>query len=181
MAREAQATRGNGDAPGGAPVRRGKRDKRGGGPGVRRLIAVGVLLPLAGRAPLYARLFWSLVVDARIPAARKALRGVALGYVALGRDVVPDRVPLLGQFDDLVVVALAMQLFLEDLDEAILSEKLKAAGIARAAYEEDMARMRRFVPGILRRTVLRIPSAMRVTGDAVARSRLGPRVRAWIG
>jgi uncharacterized membrane protein YkvA (DUF1232 family) len=145
------------------------------------MIAVGALLPFAGRAPLYARLLWSLVVDARIPAARKALLGVALGYVALGRDIVPDRVPLLGQFDDLVVVALAMQLFLEDLDEAILSEKLEAAGIARAAYEEDMARMRRFVPGVMRRTVLRIPSALRVAGEAMDRTRLGPRVRTWIG
>jgi len=181
MAREARATRGNGDAPGGAPARRGKRDRRGRGPGFRRLIAVGALLPFAGRAPLYARLLWSLVVDARIPAARKALLGVALGYVALGRDIVPDRVPLLGQFDDLVVVALAMQLFFEDLDEAILSEKLEAAGIARAAYDEDMARVRRFVPGPLRRTVLRIPSVLRGAGEAVDRSRLGPRVRAWIG
>lgn len=155
--------------------------RAGRAPGLRRIIAVGALLPFAGRAPLYARLLWSLVVDARIPAARKALLGIALGYVALGRDIVPDRVPLLGQFDDLVVVALAMQLFLEDLDEAILREKLDEAGIARAAYEEDMARMRRFVPGVLRRTVLRIPSAVRAASEAVDRSGLGPRVRAWIG
>lgn len=160
-----------------------RRTSRRGGraPGLRRMIAVGALLPFAGRAPLYARLLWSLVVDARIPASRKALLGIAFGYVALGRDIVPDRVPLLGQFDDLVVVALAMQLFLEDLDEAILSEKLEEAGIARAAYEEDMARMRRFVPGVLRRTVLRIPSAVRAASEAVDRSGLGPRVRAWIG
>ena len=160
----------------------GRISRRGGrAPGLRRMIAVGALLPFAGRAPLYARLLWSLVVDARIPAARKALLGIALGYVALGRDIVPDSVPLLGQFDDLVVVALAMQLFLEDLDETILSEKLEEAGIARAAYEEDMARMRRFVPGVLRRTVLRIPSALRAAGEAVDRSGVGPRVRAWIG
>lgn len=160
----------------------GRTSRRGGRtPGLRRMIAVGALLPFAGRAPLYARLLWSLIVDARIPAARKALLGVALGYVALGRDIVPDRVPLLGQFDDLVVVALAMQLFLEDLDDAILSEKLDEAGIARTAYEDDMARLRRFVPGVLRRTVLRIPSAVRAASEAVDRSGLGPRVRAWIG
>jgi hypothetical protein len=41
--------------------------------------------------------------------------------------------------------------------------------------------MRRFVPGVLRRTVLRIPSALRVAGEAMDRTRLGPRVRTWIG
>ncbi|NJD27559.1 MAG: DUF1232 domain-containing protein [Chloroflexi bacterium] len=166
---------------------RGKRangdddTKRGRGAGLRRLIAVGALLPFAGRAPLYARLLWSLVADPRIPAGRKALLGVALGYIALGRDIVPDRVPLLGQFADLVVVALATQLFLEGLDDAVLTEKLEEAGIARAAYEEDLARMRRLVPGPLRRTVLRLPGALEAAGAALDRTGIGPRVRGWIG
>jgi uncharacterized membrane protein YkvA (DUF1232 family) len=130
---------------------------------------------------MYARLLWSLVVDPRIPPARKALLGVALGYIALGRDIVPDRVPLLGQFDDLVVVALATQLFLEGLDDEVLSEKLEEAGIARAAYDEDLARLRRLVPGPLRRTVLRLPGAAQAAGEALDRTGIGPRVRAWIG
>jgi uncharacterized membrane protein YkvA (DUF1232 family) len=150
------------------------------GPGVRRLIAVGALLPFAARAPLYARLLWSLVTDPRIPAARKALLGVALGYIALGRDIVPDRVPVLGQFDDLVVVALATQLFLDGLDEQILSEKLDEAGIAREAYDEDMARVRRLVPGPLRRLAMRVPDAIRIAGETVSRTGIGPRIRGWI-
>lgn len=159
----------------------GEEHTDGRGPGLRRLIAVGAFLPFAGRAPLYARLLLSLVTDARIPKARKALLGAALGYIALGRDFVPDRVPLLGQLDDLVVVAIATQIFLEGLDEDVLSEKLEAAGIARAAYDEDMARVRRLVPGPIRRTVLRIPGAIRVAGETVGRTRVGPRVRGWIG
>jgi uncharacterized membrane protein YkvA (DUF1232 family) len=158
-----------------------KDRSRSRGPGLRRLIAVGALLPFAGRAPLYARLLWSLVVDPRIPTARKALLGVALGYIALGRDIVPDRIPLLGQFDDLVVVALATQLFLEGLDDDLLAEKLEEAGIARAAYDEDLARVRRLVPGPLRRTVLRIPGALRSVGETVDRTGIGPRFRGWVG
>jgi len=39
-------------------------------------------LPLAGKAPLYARLLWSLASDARVPASRKALLGLAAeGYL----------------------------------------------------------------------------------------------------
>src|SRR5689334_1083490 len=92
--------------------------RHGRGAGVRRLIAAAAFLPIASRAPLYARLMASLLVDPRTPVSRKATLGVALGYVMLGRDIVPDRIPILGQLDDLVVVALAIELFLDGLDEA---------------------------------------------------------------
>ena len=137
-------------------------------------------MPIASRAPLYARLVWSLATDPRTPMARKAMLAGALGYVALGRDIVPDGVPILGQLDDLVVVALATDLFLEGIDDLLLAEKLAEAGIPRAAYDEDVARVRRFVPGPLRRSVRRIPGAFRMLGSAVAQTDLGPRLRGWI-
>ena len=104
----------------------------------------------------------------------------ALGYIVLGRDIVPDQVPILGQLDDLVVVALATELFLDGLDEALLNEKLEEAGIPRAAYDEDVARVRRLVPGPVRRAARRIPDAIRMARDAIARSRVEPRLRGWI-
>ena len=157
-----------------------KRTKKGRSPGVRRMIAAAALMPLASRAPLYARLLWSLLSDERTPNAKKAMLGVAVGYVALGRDIVPDKVPVLGQLDDLVVVALAIELFLDGLEDDLLNEKLEEAGIPRAAYDEDVARVRRFVPGPVRRTVGRIPGAVRTMADAVAQSGLQPRLRGWI-
>ena len=156
------------------------KSKRGRGAGVRRLIAAAAILPIASRAPLYARLLASLLTDARTPVSRKAMLGVALGYIVLGRDIVPDRIPILGQLDDLVVVALATELFLEGLDEALLSEKLEEAGIPRAAYDEDVARVRRIVPGPLRRVARRIPGAMQTVADAIAQSGIQPRLRGWI-
>ena len=157
-----------------------KRGRRGRRPAVRRMIAAAALMPLASRAPLYARLMWSLVSDSRTPMSQKALLGVALGYVVLGRDIVPDRIPLLGQLDDLVVVALATELFLDGLDEDLLTEKLEEAGIPRAAYDEDVARVRRLVPGPIRRAARRIPDAVRFASDAVAQSGIQPRVRGWL-
>ena len=156
------------------------RRGRGRGAGLRRLIAAAAFLPIASRAPLYARLLASLLVDARTPVSRKAMLGVALGYIVLGRDIVPDQIPILGQLDDLVVVALATELFLEGLDEALLSEKLEEAGIPRAAYDEDVARVRRMVPGPLRRVARRIPDAMQTVADAIAQSGIQPRLRGWI-
>jgi uncharacterized membrane protein YkvA (DUF1232 family) len=159
----------------------GKGRSRGGrGPGMRRMIAAAAFMPMAGRAPLYARLLWSLVQDSRTPNARKVLLAGALGYVVLGRDIVPDWVPILGQLDDLVVVALATELFLDGLDDMLLAEKLAEAGIPRAAYDEDVARVRRLVPGPFRRAARRIPGAIRLVADAINQSGVQPRLRGWI-
>ena len=54
------------------------------------------------------------------------------------------------------------------------------AGIPRAAYDEDVARIRRLVPGPLRRTARRIPDGIQTVADAIARSGIQPRVRGWI-
>src|SRR5262245_18912380 len=163
-----------------APKETQERPRKGRGVGLRRLIAVAAFLPIAGRAPLYARLLASLLVDSRTPVGRKATLGLALGYIALGRDIVPDSVPLLGQLDDLVVVALATEIFLDGLDEELLCEKLEEAGIPRAAYDEDVARVRRIVPGPLRRTARRIPEALQALAEAISSSGLQPRLRGWI-
>ncbi len=163
-----------------APKETQERRRKGRGVGLRRLIAVAAFLSIASRAPLYARLLASLLVDSRTPVGRKATLGLALGYIALGRDIVPDSVPLLGQLDDLVVVALATEIFLDGLDEELLSEKLEEAGIPRAAYDEDVARIRRIVPGPLRRTARRIPEALQALAEAISNSGLQPRLRGWI-
>lgn len=159
---------------------RDRRSKRGRSPGLRRVIAAAAFMPIATRAPLYARLLWSLVKDDRTPASRKVLLGGALGYVVLGRDIVPDWIPVLGQLDDLVVVAIATELFLDGLDDVLLAEKLQEAGIPRAAYDEDIARVRRLMPGPIRRVARRIPDAIRLATDAAARSGLQPGLRRWI-
>ena len=157
-----------------------RKQGRGRRPAVRRFIAAAALMPMASRAPLYARLMWSLVGDDRTPTSRKFLLAGALGYVVLGRDIVPDRIPLLGQLDDLVVVALAIEMFLDGLDDVMLAEKLQEAGIPRAAYDEDVARVRRLVPGPFRRAVRRIPGAIRFGAQAVAQSGIPLRLRRWL-
>jgi uncharacterized membrane protein YkvA (DUF1232 family) len=157
-----------------------QKKSRGRSPGIRRMIAAAAFMPMAGRAPLYARLIWSLITDERVPVGRKAVLGVALGYIALGRDVVPDRVPLLGQLDDLVVVALAIDVFVEGLDDDLLAEKLELAGIPRAAYDEDVARVRRFIPGPIRRVARRIPEGVRLVAETIDQTGLPDQLRRWL-
>ncbi len=148
--------------------------------GLRRLLGVLAFLPLAGRAPAYGRLFWELVRDDRTPMGRKALLAGALGYLALGRDLVPDDLPVIGGIDDIVVVILAVDLFLDGVPEDVLDEKLGDLGIDRNAFRTDVMRIRRFTPGALRRIMRRAPGMLAIAGDALYNSRVGPRVRSWI-
>ena len=137
-------------------------------------------LPVASRAPTYTRLIWELVRDERTPVGRKALLAGALGYLVIGRDLIPDEVPILGGLDDLVVVVLAVDLFLEGVPNDLLYEKLDLLGIDRASYERDMAQVRRLMPGPVRRVVRRIPQLIGQAGEALEHTGLGPRVRSWI-
>ncbi len=150
------------------------------GGGLRRSLGLLAFLPLARRAPQYTRLVWALVTDDRTPARRKALLGGALGYLLLGRDLVPDDVPILGGLDDLVVVVLAVDLFLDGVPRDLLEEKLDELGIEPSAFDRDVAQIRRLTPGPIRRAVRRIPGIVDVVGDALGRSGIVPAARAWI-
>ena len=153
---------------------------RSSGGGVRRTLGMLALLPLASRAPLYARLIWALVLDDRTPAARKATLAAGLGYILIGRDLIPDEIPVLGGLDDLVVVAIAIDVFLDGIDEDVIDEKLAELGIERAAFDEDIARIRRFLPGPIRRAARRLPGLVQAAAQALQQTGLGPRLRAWI-
>lgn len=148
--------------------------------GFGRFVSLLAFLPVASRVPDYARLIGALVLDDRMPNDRKVVLGAAAGYVVIGRDLIPESIPLLGGLDDLVVVVLAVDLFLEGVPPELLQEKLDDLGIERAAYDRDIAQIRRLTPGPVRRTIRRVPALVSGVGNAINRSGLVPRVRAWI-
>jgi uncharacterized membrane protein YkvA (DUF1232 family) len=139
-----------------------------------------VVTSSASRSAVYARLVWALINDERVPASRKALLGGALVYFALPFDVVPEGVPLLGVLDDLVVVVLGVDLFFDGIPDEILDEKLADLGIDRAAFEHDLAQVRRLTPKPIRQLARRLPPAIGAVARAARASGLGPRVRGWI-
>ena len=144
------------------------------------MLSLLAFMPVASRIPDYARLVTALVLDDRMPANRKVLLGAAAGYLVIGRDIVPDDVPIIGGLDDLVVVVLAVDLFLEGVPQDLLEEKLAELDIDRAAYHRDIAQIRRLTPGPVRRTIRRVPALISGAGDAISQLGLGPRVRSWI-
>ena len=87
----------------------------------------------------------------------QALLGAAAGYLVLGRDLIPDTIPIIGGLDDLVVVVLAVDVFLDGVPPELLQEKLDDLAIDRVAFDRDVAQIRRLTPGPVRRTIRRVP------------------------
>ena len=145
-----------------------------------RLVSLLAFLPVASRVPDYARLIGALVIDERMPNDRKVMLGAAAGYLVIGRDLIPDSVPIIGGLDDLIVVVLAVDLFLDGVPPELLQEKLADLAIDRVSYDRDIAQIRRLTPGPVRRTIRRIPGLVSATGRAIERSGIVPRTRAWI-
>ncbi len=141
---------------------------------IRRVPAAGQ--PRSGLRPAHL----ALVRDDRTPPARKAVLAAAAGYLILGRDIVPDDVPIIGGLDDLVVVVLAIDLFLEGVPSDVLHEKLDELGIDKLAFEQDVAQVRRLTPKPVRRAIRQLPQAASAAGRAIRNIDLGPRARSWI-
>ena len=157
-----------------------RRTRSFAGASLGRMLSLMAFLPIASRIPDYARLVTALVLDERVPVDRKLLLGAAAGYLVIGRDIVPDDIPIIGGLDDLVVVILAVDLFLDGVPRELLDEKLVDLAIDKAAFDRDMAQIRRLTPGPVRRTIRRVPGLITTAGNAISQTGLGPRLRTWI-
>jgi uncharacterized membrane protein YkvA (DUF1232 family) len=90
------------------------------------------LLVLVGRreeAKTFARfipdcivLFRRLLGDERVPRNRKLLLVAVLGYLAFPLDLVPDFIPVAGQLDDAIIVALVVRSVLRSAGPELLRE-----------------------------------------------------------
>jgi uncharacterized membrane protein YkvA (DUF1232 family) len=63
-----------------------------------------------------------LVRDPRVPRRRKALLFALAGYLLLPFDLVPDFIPVAGQLDDAIVVALVLRSLLRGGGEPLVRE-----------------------------------------------------------
>jgi len=93
------------------------------------LVAVLALLGRRSWAAATARfvpdcvvLFRRLLADERIPRRRKALLWLLLGYLAMPFDLVPDVIPVAGQLDDAIAVALVLRAVLRGAGPGLLRE-----------------------------------------------------------
>ena len=77
---------------------------------------------IARLVPYCAILFKRLLSDPRVPARWKVAAGFALVYLALPFDLVPDFIPIAGQLDDAILVALVLRGLLRSAGPRLLRE-----------------------------------------------------------
>ena len=94
------------------------------------------------RLPTYARVVWGLARDPRTPIGLKALLGAALAYVVMPVDLIPDVIPIFGQADDLTVLLLVLDLFIQNAPPEVRAEHTARAKNGTADLDRDLARLR---------------------------------------
>lgn len=62
----------------------------------------------------------NVTADARIPESDKNILLVLLALIISPIDIIPDWIPILGQLDDLVILAIILDYFFNHLDQKIL-------------------------------------------------------------
>ena len=77
---------------------------------------------LAGFVPDCIMLFKRILSDKRVPLARKLPVLLLIGYLAMPLDLVPDFVPVAGQLDDAILVALVLRWVLKGSGRDLLQE-----------------------------------------------------------
>lgn len=97
---------------------------------------------LVFRLPTYARVVWGLMRDPRTPIGLKGMLAAALAYVVLPIDLVPDAIPILGQADDLTVLLLVLDLFIQNAPPEVRAEHTARAKNGTADLDRDLARLR---------------------------------------
>jgi uncharacterized membrane protein YkvA (DUF1232 family) len=70
----------------------------------------------------FARLVWRLTWDKRVPIVLRALVPLAILYFLSPLDLIRDRIPILGRFDDLIVLGLALLLLVKLSPQSVLDE-----------------------------------------------------------
>ena len=77
---------------------------------------------LAGFVPDCVILFSRLLRDPRVPRRRKVLVAALIPYLALPIDLIPDFIPVAGQADDAILVALVLRVLVKRTDAVVLRE-----------------------------------------------------------
>ena len=94
------------------------------------------------KLPMYARVVWGIVRDPRTPIGLKGMLAAALAYVVFPVDLIPDAIPILGQADDLTVLLLVLDLFIQNAPPEVREEHMTRARNGTADLDRDLERLR---------------------------------------
>ena len=88
----------------------------------RKETAKQVLRKLFLLIPNLLKLLGRLIKDPRVPKEQKVILLGVIVYVASPIDLVPDWLPVLGQADDILLIAFALDLIMNEVDPEIVRE-----------------------------------------------------------
>jgi uncharacterized membrane protein YkvA (DUF1232 family) len=94
------------------------------------------------KLPTYARVVWGIERDPRTPIGLKAMLAAALAYVVFPIDLIPDAIPILGQADDLTVLLLVLDLFIQNAPREVRAEHALRARNGTADLDRDLVKLR---------------------------------------
>jgi uncharacterized membrane protein YkvA (DUF1232 family) len=80
------------------------------------------LKKIAGTLKSQINLYKLVLKDKRTPVLAKILLWIALGYLLLPFDLIPDFIPFFGQLDDLIIVPFLVYLALKLIPQYIIDE-----------------------------------------------------------
>jgi uncharacterized membrane protein YkvA (DUF1232 family) len=123
------------------------------------------LARLVVRLPTYARLVWGIVRDPRTPVGLKALLAGALAYVVTPVDLIPDALPIIGQADDLTILLLVLDLFIQNAPRQVRDEHMARARNGTADLDRDLARLRELMGSRYDRMRDSLPEILERYGD----------------
>ena len=101
--------------------------------------------------PRILKLLWRLTRDPRVSPRSKAILFVLLAYVASPVDLIPDFIPGLGQVDDLIIAAFALDHMLNRIPEEIVREHWDGDEDVLEIVREVLDLTTAFVPGWLKK------------------------------
>ena len=67
-------------------------------------------------------MYKNVMRDERTPLLAKILLGMAIGYLLMPFDLIPDFIPLIGQLDDIIIVPLLFYSAIKIIPENIIEE-----------------------------------------------------------
>ena len=116
------------------------------------------LLGTIAQIPSYLRLMGGLLTDARVSAVDKVLLGIAIAYVAMPIDLIPDFIPFIGQVDDVFILMLAVRRLISNAGMSVIRDHWDGAieDLHPRALQEVIAAAAFFLPRGIRRRLRKV-------------------------
>jgi uncharacterized membrane protein YkvA (DUF1232 family) len=116
------------------------------------------LIETIKQIPSYLRLMGGLLTDPRVPTLDKVLLGVAIAYVVMPIDLIPDFIPFIGQVDDVFVVMLALRRLIGNAGTRVIRDHWDGAmeDLHPTALQEVIAAAAFFLPRGIRRRLRKV-------------------------